>query len=100
VTKQSRTTLRSIPQDVGGSDTQLLPPRLTIRHLPADSIRLDPTNPHEHSEKQIQQIANSIRVFGFNVPILIDRKRNVVAGHGRLLACKLLGVVGTSGKRR
>jgi DNA modification methylase len=94
VTKQSRTTLRSIPQDVGGSDTQLLPPRLTILHLPADSIRLDPTNPREHSEKQIQQIANSIRVFGFNVPILIDRKRNVVAGHGRLLACKLLGMSG------
>jgi len=65
---------------------------LTIRHLPADSIRLDPTNPREHSDKQIRQIATSIRVFGFNVPILIDQKRNVVAGHGRLLACRLLGI--------
>ncbi len=74
------------------TNTQSLPSRLTIRHLPADSIRLDPTNPREHSDKQIRQIATSIRVFGFNVPILIDQKRNVVAGHGRLLACRLLGI--------
>ena len=91
--KQSRTTPRSNPSDANkGSDTQLLPSRLTILHLPADSIHLDPTNPREHCDKQIQQIANSIRVFGFNVPILIDHERNVIAGHGRLLACKLLGM--------
>src|SRR5258708_38750051 len=81
VAKESTTTNR-----------QSLPSRLTIGHLPAVSIRLDPTKPREHSDKQIPQIANSIRVFGFNVPILIDQKRNVVAGHGRLLACKLLGM--------
>src|SRR5207302_4074790 len=44
-----------------------------------------------HSKKQIQQIANSIRAFGFNVPILIDRDGNIIAGHGRWLACRELG---------
>src|SRR5262249_33309709 len=44
-----------------------------------------------HSTRQIEQIARSIQTFGFNVPVLIDTKRTVIAGHGRLEACKLLG---------
>ena len=44
-----------------------------------------------HSKKQIRQIAASIGSFGFNVPILIDRDGNVIAGHGRLLAGRELG---------
>jgi DNA modification methylase len=90
----AKQNISAIPKDPPkGSNTQLSASRLTIRHVPADSIRLDPANPREHSDKQVQQIAKSIRVFGFNVPILIDQKRNVVAGHGRLLACRLLGMV-------
>jgi hypothetical protein len=38
------------------------------------------------SKKQIRQIAKSISVFGFNVPVLVDAELNVIAGHGRLLA--------------
>jgi DNA modification methylase len=45
-----------------------------------------------HSQKQIAQVAESIRAFGFNVPVLIDDDNNVIAGHGRLLACKQLGM--------
>jgi ParB-like nuclease family protein len=52
----------------------------------------DPANPRRHSKKQIRQIAESIRIFGFNVPILIDREGKAIAGHGRLLACRELGV--------
>jgi ParB-like chromosome segregation protein Spo0J len=44
-----------------------------------------------HSKKQIRQIANSIETFGFNVPVLVDADLNVIAGHGRLLACRELG---------
>ena len=43
-----------------------------------------------HRRKQIQQIANSIKAFGFLVPILIDDKNRVVAGYGRVLAAELL----------
>jgi DNA modification methylase len=75
-----------------GSDLKSSQRELTIRYYPVDSIRLDPLNPRAHTDKQIQQIANSVRSFGFNVPILIDQHRHVVAGHGRLLACKFLGM--------
>jgi ParB-like chromosome segregation protein Spo0J len=52
----------------------------------------DPANPRQHTKKQIQQIAKSIRSFGFNVPILIDPDDNVIAGNGRVFACGELGI--------
>ncbi len=45
-----------------------------------------------HDKKQVKQIAASIKEFGFNVPILIDGDNNIIAGHGRVLACKELGI--------
>ena len=49
-------------------------------------------NARTHSKKQIRQIADSIREFGFINPVVIDRHRRVVAGHGRLEAARLLGL--------
>jgi hypothetical protein len=54
-------------------------------------LELDLRNPRTHSPGQVRQIARSIEAFGFNVPVLIDAKRKVIAGHGRIMACKLLG---------
>ena len=54
-------------------------------------LELDPRNPRAHSPGQVRQIARSIEAFGFNVPVLIDAKRKVIAGHGRIMACKQLG---------
>jgi ParB-like chromosome segregation protein Spo0J len=51
----------------------------------------DPRNARRHERKQVRQIADSIRAFGFNVPILVDADLKVIAGHGRLLACRQLG---------
>src|SRR5271169_4286982 len=65
---------------------------LAVVYRPIDQLTPDPANPRRHSCKQIEQIANSIRAFGLNVPILIDREGKVIAGHGRLLACRLLGI--------
>ena len=65
---------------------------MSIVYRAIDTLKPDPTNPRRHSKKQLQQIAESIRAFGFNVPILVDRDGNVIAGHGRLLACRELGV--------
>jgi DNA modification methylase len=64
---------------------------MTIIHRPVDGLKPDPANPRLHSKKQIRQIADSIEAFGFNVPILIDRNDKVIAGNGRLLACRELG---------
>lgn len=49
-------------------------------------------NPRRHSPKQIGQLAASIRTFGFTIPILIDENCQILAGHGRLLAAKELGL--------
>jgi len=49
-------------------------------------------NPKLHPDSQIEQIANSIREWGFTIPVLIDPEGNVIAGHGRLLAAKQVGL--------
>lgn len=64
---------------------------LSITYRSIEHLRLDPKNPRVHSEKQVRQIARSIEAFGFNVPVLINAQSQVVAGHGRLQACQLLG---------
>lgn len=45
-----------------------------------------------HSGEQVQKIAESIKEFGFLSPCLIDREKNIIAGHGRVEAAKLLGL--------
>jgi hypothetical protein len=66
-------------------------PRVEIVYRPIDQLKPDPRNPRRHERKQIRKIADSIETFGFNVPILVDADLKVIAGHGRLLACPLLG---------
>lgn len=65
--------------------------RLAIIYQPIAELKPDPRNPRQHSRKQIKQLARSIETFGFTVPALVDRKGNVIAGHGRVLACCALG---------
>lgn len=60
-------------------------------------VRVDELRPYEknartHSEKQIEQIAASVREFGFISPVLIDEAGNVIVGHGRLMAAQRLGM--------
>src|ERR1700683_5349231 len=50
-------------------------------------------NPRTHSDAQIAQIAASIAEFGFNNPILMDTNAGILAGHGRLLAARKLGLI-------
>jgi DNA modification methylase len=64
---------------------------LTVTYRRIEELKPDPANPRRHSKKQIRQIGESIKAFGFNVPILIDRHGNIIAGHGRWLACRDLG---------
>src|SRR3984893_9031300 len=64
---------------------------LKIVYCRIDALKPDPANPRRHTTKQIRQIADSINTFDFNVPILIDGEGNIVAGHGRYFACRLLG---------
>jgi len=54
--------------------------------------RAQPTLARTHSKKQIIQIANAIRRFGFTNPILVDDANGIVAGHGRIEAAKIVGL--------
>ena len=49
-------------------------------------------NPRTHSESQVNQIAASIREFGFVVPVIVDEDHGIIAGHGRILAAKKLNL--------
>ncbi len=49
-------------------------------------------NAKKHPTKQIRQVADSIREFGFNQPIVVDKNNVIIVGHGRLEAAKLLGL--------
>lgn len=49
-------------------------------------------NSRTHSEQQVQQVAASIKEFGFTNPILIDQDGGIIAGHGRLQAAQLLSL--------
>src|SRR3954451_19662036 len=65
---------------------------LSMHYRPIGNLKVDPQNPRVHDKKQVSQIANSIRNFGFNVPVLVNGDDQIIAGHGRLLACKQLGI--------
>jgi ParB-like chromosome segregation protein Spo0J len=49
-------------------------------------------NARTHSEEQIDQIARAIEQWGWTVPCLVDEKGGLIAGHGRVLAAKQLGL--------
>ena len=61
---------------------------------PRSIVALSPwsRNARTHSKKQIRQMADSIRKFGFTNPVLIDEAGTILAGHGRVAAAKLLGM--------
>ena len=65
---------------------------LTVETMPVSELRPYKGNARTHSKKQVRQIANSITEFGFNNPILIGDDREIIAGHGRVEAAKLLGL--------
>ena len=65
---------------------------LRIDEVRPTDLKCDPRNPRKHSNAQIGQIARSISTFGFAVPVLIDDTNQVIAGHGRVLAARDLGL--------
>src|ERR1700719_467678 len=72
--------------------TATVPSRMSVAYRRIEELKPDPANPRRHTRKQVRQIAESIKAFGFNVPILIDRYGNIIAGHGRWLAGRELGI--------
>lgn len=65
---------------------------LKIEHVATDSLVPYARNPRTHTEAQVAQIAASMREFGWTNPILVDEDGGIIAGHGRLLAARKLGL--------
>ena len=65
---------------------------LQIVYLPPERLRPSPNNARTHSKKQLKQIARSIERFGFVNPVLISDDFEIIAGHGRVEAAKMLGL--------
>ena len=63
-----------------------------IELWPIDRLRPYERNPRTHSEGQVDQIAASMVEFGWTNPILVDENAGILAGHGRLLAARKLGL--------
>jgi hypothetical protein len=65
---------------------------LSIEYRPLQSLVPYVRNARTHSDAQVAQIAGSIREFGWTNPILADGGNGVIAGHGRVLAARKLGM--------
>jgi ParB-like chromosome segregation protein Spo0J len=72
----------------------------TKSHNPADEVEQWPIdklipyakNSRTHSEEQVAQIAASIKEWGFTTAVLVDESGSIIAGHGRLMAARKLGM--------
>ncbi len=65
---------------------------MQIEQVAVESLIPYARNSRTHSDDQVAQIAASIKEFGWTNPILIDGKSGIIAGHGRLLAARKLGM--------
>ena len=65
---------------------------MEIINKPIDLLIPYAKNARVHDDAQIAQLAGSIKEFGFNNPILIDKNNGIIAGHGRVMAARKLGL--------
>lgn len=63
-----------------------------VTRRPLDELFPYARNARTHSDAQIAQIAASIREWGWTIPVLIDEQGELIAGHGRVLAARQLGI--------
>lgn len=65
---------------------------IQIEYRAVADLVLDSRNPRQHSQAQINQLADSICEFGFVMPVVVDHSAQVVIGHGRVLAARKLSM--------
>ena len=65
---------------------------MKIENLTLDALIPYARNSRTHSDEQVAQVAASIREFGFTNPVLIDGEGGIIAGHGRVMAARKLGM--------
>src|SRR5258708_38430751 len=78
-------------QDKNGDVLAGSPAKNKLIFLSTAVLKPHPKNPRRHTVAQIRAIAKSIETFGFTSPVLVDKDKQIIAGHGRYEAAKLLG---------
>ena len=63
-----------------------------IEYINVDDLKAYERNARTHSDEQVKQVAGSIKEFGFTNPVLIDENNELIAGHGRTMAAKSIGM--------
>lgn len=69
------------------------PPKMVVESVKVAKLVPYARNAKLHSPQQVDQVAASIREFGFNNPVLIDKANGIIAGHCRVLAAQKIGLV-------
>lgn len=72
-------------------DTSGMSHKLKVQYWPIDDVHPYPNNPR-HNDEAVEYVANSIREFGWQQPIVVDTDGTIIAGHTRHKAAKLLGM--------
>ena len=90
-------TRQSAESDGAGCGTEALGARmaglgLAVEHRPVEALVPYARNARTHSDDQVALIAGSIREFGFTNPVLVDGQDGIIAGHGRVMAARKLGL--------
>ncbi len=65
---------------------------LMVEMVPTNTLTPYAKNAKKHTKKQVAEVGRSIKEFGFNQPVVVDRENVVVVGHGRVAAAQLLGM--------
>lgn len=63
-----------------------------VERWPIDDLLPYARNSRTHSDEQVQQLAASIEQFGWTIPVLVAEDGTIIAGHGRVLAARVLGI--------
>lgn len=66
--------------------------RLELEYRSVSSLKPSSSNPRKHGKRQLDKLAKKIQEIGFIVPVLIDENNQIIAGHGRILAAKQVGL--------
>ena len=65
---------------------------MKIETIPTGELIPYARNAKKHDDSQVAKLAGSIKEFGFNNPVLIDKDNGIIAGHGRIMAAQKLGL--------
>jgi len=87
-----RRTTKAAPGTRRNAATSAALIEIQIQYRAVGDLILDPRNPRQHSQTQINQIADSIREFGFVMPVVANDRGQLIIGHARVLAARKLGM--------